>query len=330
MALLVLNHREVQELLPIEECIEVQARALEALANGRVHQPLRSAVVAPGAGGVLGLMPSYVSGGDEGGLYGLKAVCVFPGNSARGKDIHQGAVLLFSGETGELLSVMDASAITAIRTAAVSALAARLLAREDAGDLGMIGAGVQARHHLEAIARVRTIRRARVAARSLSSAEKFAAEMSRKLDFEVEPVDSPEAATRQADLIVTATTSREPVLKREWVSPGAHLTAVGSSIRTTREIDTATMAAASLFVDRRESTLNESGDYLKAASEGAIGPEHIKAEIGEVLTGSKSGRTSADEITLFKSLGLAIEDLASAQYLYGKAAGVRIGSWIDF
>src|SRR5262249_9218804 len=149
---------------------EVQARALLALAEARVHQPLRSAVVAPGAGGVLGVMPSYMSAPGGGGLYGLKSVCGFPGNSALGKDIHQGAVLLFSGETGELLSLMDASAITAVRTAAVSAVATRLLARQDAGDLAIIGTGVQARVHIEAIACVRKIRRVRAAARSLASA----------------------------------------------------------------------------------------------------------------------------------------------------------------
>src|SRR5262245_44168453 len=217
MAVLVLSHREVQELLSVEECIEVQARALVALAEGRVPQPLRSAVVAPGAGGVLGLMPSYWSS-PHGGLYGLKSVCVFPGNSALGKDIHQGAVLLFSGETGELLSLMDASAITAIRTAAVSAVATRLLARQDAGDLAIIGAGVQARVHIGAIACVRTIRRARVASRGLESATKFADEMGKKTGLDIEPVGSVEAAIENADLIVTATTSREPVIKRNWIS----------------------------------------------------------------------------------------------------------------
>jgi ornithine cyclodeaminase len=329
MAVLVLSHREVKQLLSIQECIEVQERALSALAEGRVYQPLRSAVVAPGAGGVLGLMPSYMSGAG-GRFYGLKSVCVFPGNSALGKDIHQGAVLLFSGETGELLSMMDASAITAIRTAAVSAVATRLLARPDAGDLAIIGAGVQARVHIEAMTKVRAIRRVRVAARSLESAKRFAGEMGMKTGLHIEPANSVETAIGGADLIVTATTSREPIIDREWVASGAHLNVVGSSVRTTREIDTATMAAASLFVDRRESTINESGDYLKAAGDGAIGPDHIKAEIGDVLIGARPGRTSADEITLFKSLGLGIEDLASAQYLYGKAAGERTGSWIDF
>src|SRR5262249_50846079 len=150
MAVLVLSHREVEKLLPVEKCIEVQTRALLALAQGHVYQPLRSAVVAPGAGGVLGLMPSYWSS-PHGGLYGLKSVCVFPGNSALGKDIHQGAVLLFSGETGELLSLMDASAITAIRTAAVSAVATRLVAKQEAGDLAGIRTGGQGRAENPAI-----------------------------------------------------------------------------------------------------------------------------------------------------------------------------------
>jgi len=135
---------------------------------------------------------------------------------------------------------------------------------------------------------------------------------------------------RGADLIVTATTAREPILKREWISPGAHLNVVGSSIPTTREVDTATMAAASLFVDRRESTLNEAGDYLFAAKDGAIGPEHIRAEIGELLVGVKPGRTSRDEITLFKSLGLAVEDLASAEHVYRQAQEKKVGTWVEF
>jgi ornithine cyclodeaminase len=148
--------------------------------------------------------------------------------------------------------------------------------------------------------------------------------------FPIEPVEGVEAAVRGADLIVTATTAREPILKREWISAGAHLNVVGSSIPTTREVDTATIANASLFVDRRESTLNEGGDYLFATREGAIGPDHIRAEIGELLTGKYAGRTSPEEITLFKSLGLAIEDLASADYLYRKAKATSAGEWVEF
>jgi ornithine cyclodeaminase len=238
--------------------------------------------------------------------------------------------MLFSAETGELLALMNASAITAIRTAAASAVATRLLARPDAGDLAILGAGVQARSHLAAMPCARPIRRARIASRDPARAQALAAEMASRYDFPIEPVASVVEAVRGADLIVTATTAAEPIVRREWIAPGAHINAVGSSIPTTREIDTATLTAASLFVDRRESTLNESGDYLFAAREGAIGPEHIRAEIGELLIGAHPGRTSPGEITLFKSLGLAIEDLAAADYVYRQAQAQGAGTWVEF
>jgi ornithine cyclodeaminase len=276
----------------------------------------------------MGLMPVYMAG--ERAAYGLKAICVFPGNSAKGKDAHQGGVMLFSAETGELLALMSASAITEIRTAAVSGVATGLLAREEAGDLAIIGTGVQARSHLAAMACVRPIRRVRVASRKREHAQKFAEEMGARFALPIEPVESVEAAVAGADLIVTATTAVEPILRREWLSPGAHLNVDGSSIPTTREVDTATMAAARLFVDRRESTLNEAGDYLFAMREGAIGPEHIRAEIGDLLIGAKPGRTTPEEITLFKSLGLAVEDLAAAEYVYRQAQAQQVGTWVEF
>jgi ornithine cyclodeaminase/alanine dehydrogenase-like protein (mu-crystallin family) len=328
MKILVLNHAEVERLLPMADCVEAMAAALAALARGEAHQPLRMVVRPSGAAGLMGLMPAYMSG--ERSAYGLKAVCIFPGNAARGKDAHQGSVMLFSAETGELLTLMNASAITAIRTAAVSAVATRLLARADAGDLAILGAGVQARSHLAAMACARPIQRARIASRDPARAQTFAAEMAPHYDFPIEPVASVEQALHGADLIVTATTAAEPIVRREWIAPGAHINAVGSSIPTTREIDTATLTAASLFVDRRESTLNESGDYLFAAREGAIGPDHIRAEIGELLIGVHPGRTSPDEITVFKSLGLAVEDLAAADYVYRQAQAEGAGTWVEF
>jgi ornithine cyclodeaminase len=328
MKLLVLSHTEVEQLLPMQECIDVMEEALSALARGDVHLPLRTIVKPPEAKGVMALMSSFRAG--EAPLFGLKAICVFPGNAAIGKDAHQGGVLLFSGETGELLALVNASAITAIRTAAVSGVATRLLARNDSSELAIIGAGVQACSHLEAMACVRSIKRVRVAARRSESAHRFAGEIQAKFPFPIEPVENAAAAVRGADIIVTATTAREPVLKREWISPGTHINAIGTFSFNAREIDTATMAAATLFVDRRESALNEAGDYLIAAKEGAIGPEHISAELGEVLTGAHSGRRSREEITLFKSLGLAIEDLASAAYVYGKAQKQNSGSWVEF
>lgn len=328
MKILIINHVQIEELLSIEACIKVMAEALIALAKGQVYQPLRMVVRPPDAAGLMGLMPAYMSG--DHAAYALKAVCVFPQNSINGKDAHQGSVMLFSAETGEMLALMNASAITAIRTAAVSAVATQLLAKQDAGDLAIIGSGTQAVSHLAAMAVARPIKRVRVASRKLKNARNFADKMAEQYDFPIEAVKSVEAAVKNADLIVTVTTAAEPILQHDWIAPGAHLNVVGSSIPTTREVDTATMAASSLFVDRRESTLNESGDYLFAAKDGAIKPDHIKAELGELLTGEKQGRISADEITLFKSLGLAVEDLASAEYIYQQAKTKEIGTWVEF
>lgn len=310
------------------DCIELMADALSALARDEVHQPLRTIIRPPSARGLLGLMAAYRGG--ERGAFGLKAICVFPDNPAHGKDAHQGAVMLFSRESGELLALMNASEITAIRTAAVSAVATRLLAREDAQELALIGAGVQARTHVAALACVRSIKHVRVVARNFQHARQLAAEMQPKVSFSIEAVETNEEAVRDSDLIVTATSSLEPVINREWIPPGAHINAIGTHSPNSREIDSATMAAARIFVDRRESALNESGDYVLAAKEGVIGPDNILGEIGELLIGTKSGRTSATEITLFKSLGLAIEDVACADYLYRKAVDQNIGTWVDF
>ncbi|HTG87980.1 MAG TPA: ornithine cyclodeaminase family protein [Pyrinomonadaceae bacterium] len=328
MKILILNHDEVVQLLPMKECIELMREALIQLTRGEVHQPLRTIVRPAGAKGVMGLMPSYVGG--EQAAYGLKTVCVFPGNPAQGKDAHQGAVMLFSAETGELLALMNASAITAIRTAAVSGVATDLLARKDARNLAIVGAGVQARTHLIAMSEVRPIQRCRVVSRAREHATRFVDEMSGRVSFAIEPVESVREAVAGADVIATVTSAKEPVVERGWLSAGAHLNVLGSSTPNAREVDTATMVASSLFVDRRESTINEAGDYLAAAREGAIGPDHIRAELGEVLTGAKPGRTSADEITLFKSLGLAVEDLAAANYLYRKAKELNTGVWVEF
>jgi len=328
MKILVLSHAEVLELLPMKECIAVMREALIALAAGKAHQPLRTIIRPPDAKGVMGLMPAYASG--DRAAFGLKAICVFPGNPAKGLDSHQGGVLLFSAETGELLAMMNASAITAIRTAAVSGVATDLLARVDACNLALIGSGVQARSHLVAMSEVRSIKRGRIASRNLEHAQNFCEEMRPDFPFALEPAETVAEALEGADLIVTTTTAVEPIVRREWISAGAHLNLVGSSTPNTREVDSETMAAASLFVDRRESTINEAGDYLLAAREGVIGPDHIRAEIGEVLIGEKPGRTSPDEITLFKSLGLAVEDLFAADYLYRKAREEKIGSWVEF
>jgi|SRR5581483_2646313 len=319
MKLLILSEHEVRELLTMRECIGVMEEALADLARGKASNPLRNLLRAESAPGILGLMPAYR------GDYGLKEVCVYPGNPQKGLDTHLGCVIVHDGETGAPKLIANASAITAIRTAAVSAVATRLLAREDAHVLAIIGSGVQGMSHLEAIPLVRDIREVRMFSRSVAAGASPAAGQARA-PVPTQVVASVEEAVRGADIVVTATSSKEPILKREWLSPGTHINAVGSSIKSARELDSDTVRAASLFVDRRESTLNESGDYLMSGA----GPEHIRAEIGEILVGEAKGRSSSGEITLFKSLGLAVEDLASGQFLFEKAKRAGSGTWVEF
>jgi ornithine cyclodeaminase/alanine dehydrogenase-like protein (mu-crystallin family) len=326
--LLILTHDEVHRLLLMPDCIELMSETLAGLARGEFLLPLRTGVRPPQRRDLMAMMPAVRN--SEPAIYGLKAICIFPQNPARGMDAHQGGVLLFSGETGELLALINASAITEIRTAAVSAVATRLLARPEARNLAIVGAGVQARAHLEALPHVRSIRSCRVVSRSFDNAKTFAEKHSASYPFPIEAVGDAKDAVRGADIIVTATSSLEPVLNRDWISPGTHINAVGTYSPAAREIDTATMATASLFADRRESLINEAGDYLLAVKEGAIGPEHIKGELGEILTGTIPGRQSDAEITLFKSLGLAVEDLAAADFLFQRAQEKQAGTWVDF
>jgi ornithine cyclodeaminase/alanine dehydrogenase-like protein (mu-crystallin family) len=324
--LLVVGHDDAKHLLPMEECIELMASVLADLARGAVWQPLRFVVRPPEEPSLMGLMPAHRS--DPTASYGLKAVCIFPSNAARGIDLHQGGVLLFDGETGALRALVDASAITAIRTAAVSGVATRALAREDARELAILGSGVQARSHLEAMAAARSFEHARVWSRTAEHAAAFAADA--QVSFPVEAVGSAEDAVRDADVVVTATSSPEPIVRRDWLKTGAHVNAVGSSIPTARELDADTVVASALFADARESMLNEGGDYLFAVREADIGPDHIRAELGEVLTGSGQGRLADDELTVFKSLGLAAEDLAAAEHIYTRAQAAGAGVAVPF
>jgi alanine dehydrogenase len=318
LPLLYLGAAEVELLLPMGECIALMEGALRGLARGAAVQPLRTVMRLEGVPGLLGVMPGQI-GTPPAGVAGVKIVSIFPGNRERGDESHFGAVLLFETETGRPIAHLDAAAITAIRTAAVSAVATRLLARGDAGDLALLGSGVQARTHLAALRQVRELRRVRVWSRRPESARRFAAEESARHGLPVEAASSAAAAVSGADLVCAVTASREPVLAGDWLSPGVHVNAVGASAAASRELDSAAVARARLFVDRRESTLNESGDFLFPLREGLIAEDHIQGEIGDLLLGRLSGRRSASEITLFKSLGLAVEDLAAAHHVYRQA-----------
>jgi ornithine cyclodeaminase len=267
-------------------------------------------------------MPAHRAGDNP--LYSLKTVCVFPDNPKRGLDAHQGTVTLFDGETGLVRAVMNASAITAIRTAAVSAVATRLLAREDTRKLAILGAGVQARSHLDSMRAVREFEEIVLYSPTPGHAAELADE------FGVGTAASAEEAVHDADVVVTATNAAEPVLERSWLKEGAHLNAVGGRPPQMTELDPETLAAAALFVDRRESAENEAGDYRRALEEGAIGPDHIRAEIGEVLIGAKPGREDESQLTMFRSLGLAVEDLAAAEYVVRRAQETGAGVEVDF
>jgi ornithine cyclodeaminase len=316
MKTLLISQREVPALLPMKECVDVMAETLRATGRGEAVLPLRSMVWLPDRSGLLGLMPAYL--GSPRAL-GLKVVTVMPGNHGTEYDSHQGVVLLFDVENGALLTVIDATSITAIRTAAVSGAATRLLAREDAGDLALLGSGVQARTHLEAMRAVRPLRRVRVWSRDPAHARVFAEAESRRGACPVEAVPDARAAVSGADLICTTTASREPVLQGDWIAPGAHINAVGACLAAARELDTRAVVRSRLYVDLRESALHEAGDFLIPKSEGAIREDHIVGELGEALLGRVPGRRSPEEITLFKSLGIAVEDVAAAHVIYRTA-----------
>jgi ornithine cyclodeaminase/alanine dehydrogenase-like protein (mu-crystallin family) len=333
MRVLVLSHRDVLAALQPEACAEAMAAALAGHARGETFMPLRSVMMPPDAAGLLGLMPGWRGprddGGGGGGAFALKAVCVMPGNPARGLDAHQGLVTLFDGQTGEPTAILDASAITLIRTAAVTAVATSVLARQDARTLAIIGAGTQARAHLRALAGVRAFEQVSIYAPTAAHARQLAEQADD--GFEKACVASSAAdALRGADVVVTATSSREPVLRREWLKPGAHVNAVGASTPQARELDTATVAASALFCDSRESLRHEAGEFRLAIADGLIaGEEHVRAELGEVLAGTAAGRRDAAELTLFRSLGLAIEDLAAAQCAVAAATEQGLGTEVE-
>jgi len=324
MEVLVVDAAGVAAALPMAECLEVMEEALADLARGEASMPLRQMAELAG-GNLLASMPAMIRGGAA-----VKVITVYPGNAGTGVESHQGAVLLFEPERGSLVVIADAGAVTAIRTAAVSAVATRALAREDAGDLAILGSGTQARTHLEAMRAVRDVRRVRVWGRSPERARAFAERESSRHEIAVEVAGSVREAVEGADLVCTLTAASEPVLEGAWLSPGAHVNAVGYAGPNGRELDTEVVVRSRLFVDRRESALAESGDVTIPIREGAIGEDHIVAELGEVLVGSAPGRRSPDEITLFESLGLAVEDAAAVAHIHRVAGERGIGARVPF
>jgi len=313
---LYINKEKISSLLSMTECISLMETMFRDLASGKTLQPLRSLMRLPGHNGLLGMMPAYA---EEPGVIGIKIITVFHGNGAAGYPSHQGVVMLFDGRHGQPLMLFDAEEITAIRTAAASAIATRLLAKEDAAHLAVLGTGEQAERHIEAIGLVRKIEKISLWGRNKVHAET----LNPHYPCSIVIHDTAQTAIASADIICTVTASPHPILSGEWISPGAHLNVVGACTPNTREVDTNAITRSALFTDRYESLFNEAGEFLIPKKEGLITEADIKGEIGEVLTGSKKGRTSPGEITLFKSLGIAAEDLYSAWHIYNKIEGKK-------
>ena len=310
----------------MKDCVELMRRTMIALSEGRAVVPLRSVMALPAGRGMLGNMPGYLADPE---CFGVKLVSLMPRNEAPRYSSHLGLVLLFEPEHGRPVAIIDAAEITAIRTAAASGLATRLLARPDAGDLAILGAGEQARSHLEAMLAVRALRRIRIWARDRGKARAFARSAAARHGVDIEIADSVLEAVDGADIICTLTRAREPILFGDWIAGGAHLNVVGSSVASAAEIDTAAVVRSRFFVDCRNSTVNEGGEYLRALRSGAITAAHIAGEIGEVANATRPGRTSRDEVTLYKSLGVASQDLAAAHHVLDGARAAGIGQLIE-
>jgi ornithine cyclodeaminase len=319
MTFRLLTEADVQALLPSSEfprLVDLMESTLVDFSAGRVTQRLRPAVPVGPPGQYLGVMPALLAGG---AALGTKLVSVVPGNAARGLSTHLGFVALFDPETGAVQAIMDARYITEVRTAAVSAVSVRRMARPDADRIAIIGTGVQGRSHLAVIGSIRRLSAARAWSPDQPQLEAYAEEMSRQAGVRVEAATSAEEAVRGASLIVLATGSDRPVIEDEWVADGAHVVSVGACRPDQREIPPGLVARARLIVDSRAAALVESGDVVQGIAEGRFDASHVSGELGEVARGTVRGRTRDAEITIFKSLGLAVEDVAAAGLVYRSA-----------
>jgi alanine dehydrogenase len=324
--MLLLSESEVQRLIDLDELIAALGQAHIQYSTGRAVMPVRLVVPLPQVQGRITSMPGYL---DQDQALGMKVVTYFQDNHKQGLPAILATVMLFSHETGKIIAAMDGTYITTIRTACASALATRCLANRETAVLGIIGAGVQARAHIRALGCVRKLSRIKIYSPSGSSGEKIRAEFENEISIPIDVVPSAEQAVRDADLVLTVSTAKEPVLRSEWLKPGAHINAVGSHRPDLREIDGATLSRSLVVVDARAAIMAECGDVLLALKENSFGEAGIHAEIGEVLAGTKEGRSSAAEITLYKSVGIAIQDVATAQLVYRKALERQVGTHVE-
>jgi ornithine cyclodeaminase len=308
-------------------CIAAIERAMRAFSRAEANVPLRTIFALPNGRDFFGVMPGYLG---EPSALGAKILTVYPENAQRGLSSHVGLVVLFDVGMGHPVAVMDAGMITALRTAAASAVATRALARPEAADLAILGTGEQALTHLEALALARSLRKVRIWGRSLEKARKFAEEQGARLSLDIEVCESADAAVAGADMVCTVTAAREPILRGAMLARGAHVNLVGSSRLTAREADDEVVARSRFFVDSRTSAAAEAAELRHARDAGLVSEGHVLGEIGEVLNGRIAGRTGHDEVTVYKSLGIAVQDLAAASAIYERAARDHIGTRVPF
>jgi len=318
---------DVRKALPMAEAVEVMKRAFAQLSSGQAVVPLRTHLDVAKHGGVALFMPSYLPNAAK---MGIKIVTLFDGNPGRGLPRIQALIVVLDATTGSPLAVIDGTSVTAIRTGAACGAATDLLARPEAATAAIFGAGVQGRTQLEAVCAVRPIRKARIFDPCPQSAEAFARMMGPALGIEVEPARSPADAVRLADVVCTATNSRTPVFSDRDLRPGVHVNAMGSYQPSVQEIPAETVLRALVVVDHRPAALAEAGDLLVPMAQGLFGEDHIHAELGEIVTGAKPGRASADAVTLFKSVGIAVQDLAAAIHVLARGEQLHLGTEIPW
>lgn len=321
--MIVLSAEHVRALLPMAEAIEIVQSAMIGVSEGKPTMPLRS-VVGVGGPNKLGIMPGVL---EDFGVYGVKILSLFPDNPAKGLSSHIGAMVLFDPATGAPSGMINADALTAIRTAAATAAATRALTRADSARLAIVGTGEQAENHVASILAVADITTITIAGRSKSKAEQFIAHIGPQYpNVLFLAADGAQEAVADADIVVTATSSANVVLRGDWISPGAHVNAVGASIPSMQEIDQALVMKSNLYVDYIPSALAQAKELIDGIASGAFDDSHIRGEIGDLYAGKLAGRTGPRDITLYRSLGVAAQDLAAAAHVLAKAKETGIGT----
>lgn len=321
---LVLTRSDVLSIIEIEEVIEAVERAHAEHAAGRAVQPTRTTVNLPGSANAVLPMAATIP---TLGAAGLKLLSIFPSNRELGIPVLNAVVVLVDVATGRCDAVLDGGALTAYRTAAASAVATKHLARPDSSVLGLVGAGVEARTHLAALRAVRPIEHVRVWSRTEATARAFAAHATSSVSgLVVEIVPTPEAAVRRADIVCTLTPAKEPIVKGAWLVPGTHINAVGTHWPDSRELDTESIVRSRVVVDSRDANEAECGDLMIPVAEGAITRDYFQTELGEIVNGEKAGRTDPSQITMYQSVGVAIQDVATARLLVDKAREQGVGT----